>query len=189
MKLAKISLAIITSLALMLSVCLSVQASEEGSVDISATVPLTISDVSASSIGYYGATISWNTNADANSQVSYDTVYHENIDDYAYSTEDTTLVSNHSVRLTELSSGRTYHYRVRSAIPDTEFIATSGDYTFRTSSPAPSPPPTYYIDTDLFTIGKSYRISRTGEILKTIEATSEDGMLTMTIPERHHRPG
>ncbi|GAH52197.1 unnamed protein product, partial [marine sediment metagenome] len=175
------------SLVLMVSVCLPVQASEEsGEVDISATVPLTISAVSAPSIGNYGATISWKTNGDATSQVFYDTVYHEDIDDYAHRTdEDTELVTQHSVRLTELSSGRTYHYRVRSAI-GTEFEDISEeDDTFKTSSPAPAPsgPPTYYIDTDLFTIGKSYRISRTGEILKTIEATSEDGMLTMTIPE------
>ncbi|GAH61463.1 unnamed protein product, partial [marine sediment metagenome] len=127
MKLARISLAIITALALTLSVCLPVQASEEsGEVDLSATGSLTISDVSASSIGYHGATISWKTNGDATSQVFYDTVYHGDIGDYAYHTDvETTLVTEHSVRLTGLSSGRTYHYRVRSAIPDTEFIAIS----------------------------------------------------------------
>jgi len=40
-----------------------------------------------------------------------------------------------------------------------------------------------YMGTNLFDVVKSYRISRAGEILKTIEATSEDGMLTLTIPE------
>jgi len=40
-----------------------------------------------------------------------------------------------------------------------------------------------YIDTDLFGIGDSYLISDDGEILETIEATSEDEELTITIPE------
>ncbi|GAH21783.1 unnamed protein product, partial [marine sediment metagenome] len=70
MKLARISLAIILSLVLMALICPAVQAAEEiGSVDLEATVPLVISDVSASNIGYYGATISWKTNGDATSQV------------------------------------------------------------------------------------------------------------------------
>ncbi len=43
--------------------------------------------------------------------------------------------------------------------------------------------PTYYTETNLFGVVKSYRISRSGEIQKTIEATSVDGMLTITIPE------
>jgi len=48
---------------------------------------------------------------------------------------------------------------------------------------APPAPPRYYIDTNLFGIEASYRISDEGEILETIEATSEDGMLTITIIE------
>ncbi|GAI93180.1 unnamed protein product, partial [marine sediment metagenome] len=187
MKLAKIGLAIIASLALMLSVCLPVQASEDsGEVDLSATGSLTISDVSASSIGYHGATISWKTNGDATSQVFYDTEFHDNIADYAdHTIEETALVSEHSIRLTGLSSGRTYHYRVRSAvvIDGSDFIAISEDYIFKTSSRAPSPPPTYYTETNLFGTEESFRIDSDGEILKTIEATTEDGMLTMTIPE------
>ena len=48
--------------------------------------------------------------------------------------------------------------------------------------PGGAPPIYYYTKTNLFGVEKSFRISRTGEILKTIEATSEDGMLTLTIP-------
>ncbi len=55
------------------------------------------------------------------------------------------------------------------------------------ATPEIAPPPRYYtryyIDTNLFGVEKSYRISRTGEILKTIEATSADGNLTITIPK------
>jgi hypothetical protein len=53
--------------------------------------------------------------------------------------------------------------------------------------PTPPPPvgrpPTYYTKTDLFGVEERFRIDSDGEILKTIEATTEDGMLTMTIPE------
>ncbi len=47
-----------------------------------------------------------------------------------------------------------------------------------------APSPTYYYtETNLFGTEASFRISRTGEILKTIEATSADGNLTITIPK------
>jgi len=45
------------------------------------------------------------------------------------------------------------------------------------------PAPRYYVETTLFGVEEEFRISDEGEILKTIEATSEDGMLTITIPE------
>lgn len=41
--------------------------------------------------------------------------------------------------------------------------------------------PTYYLLTNLFGIEARFRIEFDGEILKKIEATSEDGMLTLTI--------
>ena len=46
--------------------------------------------------------------------------------------------------------------------------------------PAPRPPP-LVIETNLFGIEESFLISSEGEILETIEATSEDGNLTVTI--------
>jgi len=50
--------------------------------------------------------------------------------------------------------------------------------------PGPGPGPTYdYTETNLFGIEGSFRISDDGELLETIEATSDDGMLTITIPE------
>jgi hypothetical protein len=138
LKLVRIALAIIISLLLVGLICPAVQADEdEAEVDLSATAALTISDVSASSIGYYSATISWNTNGDASSQVFYDTESRASPGDYANSTtEETTRVTEHSISLAGLSSSTTYHYRVRSAIPDTKFIAISEDYTFRTLTPA-----------------------------------------------------
>ncbi|GAG99655.1 unnamed protein product, partial [marine sediment metagenome] len=44
-------------------------------------------------------------------------------------------------------------------------------------------PPTYYTDTNLFGTEESFRISSLGKILSTIEATSADGNLTITIPK------
>jgi len=121
-----------------------------GTTGVSGTVPLVTYEVSASDIGYFRATISWKTNDNATSQVFYDTKFHEDIADYAYHTdEDTTLVSEHSMTLTRLRPATTYHFRVKSVIPDTEFIAISDDYTFTTLSPPvvvippvpPAPPP------------------------------------------------
>ena len=188
-RISRLIWAAIISLTLICSFSCPIQAdTEHGEVDLTTTVPLTISDVSASSIGYYGATISWKTNGDATSQVFYDTEFHDNIALYADDTEDITPVSEHSVRLTGLSSGTTYHYRVRSAtiIEGSDFIAISGNYTFRTLSPpapGPGPAPRYYVDTSLFGVEEEFRTSLSGEVLKPIEATSEDGMLTLTIPE------
>ncbi len=141
MKLVRLALAIILSLVLLGLICPVVSADDppdedNGSVDLSATTPLTISDVVASGIGYYGATISWNTNGDASSRVFYDTESRASPGDYANSTtEEIAPISEHSVSLTGLSSSTTYHYMVRSAI-GTELIATSVDYTFRTLTPA-----------------------------------------------------
>jgi len=49
--------------------------------------------------------------------------------------------------------------------------------------PEPSPrAPALYIETNLFGVEKSFRIDSDGEILQTIEATSEDGNLTLYLP-------
>ena len=55
--------------------------------------------------------------------------------------------------------------------------------TIAAPAPGPGPAPRYYVETNLFGIEERIRISDEGEILETIEATSEDGMLTLTIPD------
>jgi len=121
-----------------------------GATGVTGSVPLVTYEVSASDIGYFTATIFWKTNGAATSQVFYDTKSHDDIADYRFETsEDTTLVSEHSVTLIRLRPRTTYHFRVRSAIPGTEFVAISDDYTFTTLSPPvvvippvpPAPPP------------------------------------------------
>ena len=46
-----------------------------------------------------------------------------------------------------------------------------------------APPTYYYTETNLFGTEESFRISSSGKILSTIEATSADGNLTITIPK------
>jgi len=43
--------------------------------------------------------------------------------------------------------------------------------------------PAYYLDTDLFSIEESYRISYGGKLRETIEAASADGMVSVSIPK------
>jgi len=136
-----------------LLVCLMLPAgpvTATGGTGVSGTVPLVTYEVSASGIGHFTAIISWETNGNATSQVFYDTKdtkSHEDIADYRFETsEDTTLVSEHSVTLIRLRPRTTYHFRVRSAIPATEFVAISDEYSFTTLSPPvvvipPAPPP------------------------------------------------
>ncbi len=54
----------------------------DGSTDVTGTIPLTATDVAASGITQTTATIAWNTNGNATSQVFYDTVSHDIITDY-----------------------------------------------------------------------------------------------------------
>ena len=117
-------------------------ASTSGTTSVTGVVPLTIRDVQASGITCHTATISWQTNGNATSQVFYDTQPHANVADYAYqSALDSTLVTSHTVQLSTLSPSTTYHYRVKSVaeIDSIEFIAISQDYTFTTSGTCVAP--------------------------------------------------
>jgi len=160
---------------------------ESDSIQGGFTVAITISDVSASKIGYYSATISWKTNCDATSQVFYDTEFHEDVADYAYHTdEDATLVAQHSIRLTGLSSSTTYHYRVRSRIPGTNFDAISPDHHFATRTPSPGPgpgPSNYYTKVNMLGETSKWRISYSGKLLKAVNITSGDGKIAIYIPK------
>jgi hypothetical protein len=88
-----------------------------------------ISEVAAGVITGVGATITWTTSESATSQVDYGLT-----DQYGQSTElDTDLVISHSVSLTGLSAGNTYHYRVRSK-DGSNHEGYSDDYTFSTGT-------------------------------------------------------
>ncbi|HEY7090425.1 MAG TPA: LamG-like jellyroll fold domain-containing protein [Tepidisphaeraceae bacterium] len=99
------------------------------------TTPPTLSTIAAGSIKPNGATISWNTNEAATSQVEFGTTT-----SYGSSTTlDTSLLSSHSVVLTALSPGTLYHYRVKSKDASGN-ITVSGDFTFTTAAADVTPP-------------------------------------------------
>ena len=177
---------------LILAVCLSLSLATavfaDSTTDITGTVPppLECSNVSATDIGYFGATILWDTNLDAASKVYYDTISRASIDDYRYTTENLTLVTDHSVRLTGLRSGTRYYYRVKSTASG-NITCISDEYTFTTRTlPSPSgPAPTLKLHLNVIIAGvsTSYEISTEGELLEKVERTSPDGKITITIPE------
>lgn len=164
------------------------RANADAAVEVTFETALIISDVTISNISYHSARVSWETNDDASSQVFYDTESHEDTIDYAYQTdEDVNLVSEHTVYLSGLSSGTTYHFRARSVANGLEVI--SDDYTFRTSSsgggggdggggddePPPSiPPPPGTTDVSDY-------IDTNGVFQNSILVESEDGFWTLAI--------
>jgi hypothetical protein len=113
---------------------------------ISGTIPLVVSGVSVSPITTTSATISWTTNGNSTSQVFYALSSYTDLGNYTPTVEDTSLVTSHSVTLTSLTSGTTYHYIIFSAIPTDGLEAITVDSTFTTlttstPTPTPTPPP------------------------------------------------
>ncbi len=100
------------------------------------TTPPVISAVTASSITSTGATITWTTNEASDSLVDYGTT-----SSYGSTTTlNATKVTSHSQALSGLTSGTTYHYRVKSRDAAGN-LGTSGDFTFTTSAPPDTTPP------------------------------------------------
>jgi hypothetical protein len=91
----------------------------------------------ASSPGLNNATITWTSSVPSDSQVEYGATTSYG----SLSTRDPALVTNHSVTVSGLSPGVTYHYRARSADGDGN-LGLSGDATFTTLSTACNPPVT-----------------------------------------------
>jgi hypothetical protein len=80
-----------------------------------------------------GATITWNTNIGASSQVVYGTSTYYG----AFSTLDANNVTNHSVTLNGLASSTLYHFYIVSG-PTGTTTATSSDMTFTTMTWTPA---------------------------------------------------
>jgi hypothetical protein len=100
------------------------------------TTPPAISAVASSNITSSGATITWATNENADTQVDYGTST-----SYGSSTDlITALSTSHSQALTGLTAGSLYHYRVKSRDAAGN-LATSGDYTFTTTAAPDTTPP------------------------------------------------
>ncbi len=93
------------------------------------TTPPVISDVSVSDVSDDSVVIRWTTDEPSTSQVEYWPGSLSNLD--------TTLVTSHSVTLTDLTSETTYHYKTRS-VDASDNLAISDEYTFTTSAAAPT---------------------------------------------------
>jgi purple acid phosphatase-like protein len=91
----------------------------------SSTVGLFISNVQATTPSPTSATITWTTNAAADSTVNYGVTTA-----YGTSQHDVTQVTQHSISLTGLTANTTYHYQVVSANASTS--VSSADFTFTT---------------------------------------------------------
>ncbi len=104
---------------------------DAGDTAVTATISLIAYSVKVSAITSSGCKISWLTNGEATSQVFFDIVRHDMPDEYSWSTScDANAISRHTVFLSELVPGRTYHFRVRSTIGD--LTAVSDDSCFST---------------------------------------------------------
>ncbi|MBP9773892.1 MAG: fibronectin type III domain-containing protein [Candidatus Peribacteraceae bacterium] len=96
------------------------------------TVPPAITNVAATNITGNSATITWNTNELADSQVEYGVTT-----TYGNSTQlPTGLVTGHNRGLSGLTAQTTYHYRVKSRDLAGN-LSVSGDYTFTTIDVTP----------------------------------------------------
>jgi hypothetical protein len=108
-----------------------VMADSNGTTEVSGTVPLLAFDIYSTNIGDDSATVSWQTNHVADSQVEYGTTT-----GYGLMTPlAPEPITDHNVPLTGLTPGTTYHFRVRSVavVDGTEFVAVSDDFTFTTT--------------------------------------------------------
>ncbi len=77
------------------------------------------------------AVVTWTTSPAADSQVEYGTTTA-----YGSSTTlDPTQVTSHSVNVSGLTAGTTYHYRVKSKVGTSGVVAISDDATFTTAQP------------------------------------------------------
>ncbi len=95
------------------------------------TTPPTISAVTSGSIAQTSATITWTTNEAADSQVAYGTS-----SSYGSATTlNTAMQTSHSVSLSGLTAGTTYHFKVTSKDASGN-SASSADTTFTTQAPA-----------------------------------------------------
>src|SRR5262245_25797277 len=104
-------------------------------VELDTTAPV-ISNVAAGGITTTGATISWTTNENSDSQVEYGTDQN-----YGQSTTlNPALVTAHSQGLSGLTAGTPYHYRVKSRDAAGN-LAVSGDFSFTTATAGDTTPP------------------------------------------------
>jgi beta-lactamase superfamily II metal-dependent hydrolase len=119
------------------------------------TTPPVISNVQSTSVTHNSATIQWTTDEASDSEVEYGTTSGS----YPLSANDGTLVTSHSIPLSNLDPSTTYYYRVKST-DSSNNTATSSEYFFTTDD---DPTPQTMTNTISMTTGtqanKTYAIS------------------------------
>ncbi len=105
-----------------------------------ATIGPQISGISAKGVGSTSATITWQTDVPASSQIEYGKTTKYGGLAPAQPKNDPTLgtsegVTSHSVLLTGLTSSTTYHFRVRSKDTTGNEAVSIDDKTFKTATP------------------------------------------------------
>jgi hypothetical protein len=99
-----------------------------------------ISGIGTTGVTSNAANVIWTTNVQSTSQVDYGTSA-----SYGTTTQlNSSMVTNHSVSLSSLISGTTYHYRVHSK-DSSGNESISGDFTFSTASAGDTTPPSVSI--------------------------------------------
>lgn len=106
-----------------------------------------------------------------------------------FSQESATVPFNSDMNLDVASSAPTGSHTI-TIVGSSSLKEHSSTLTLTVTTPAPAAgggggggTPTYYTKTNLFGTEKSFRIDSDGEVQQTIEATSKDGNLNITIPK------
>ena len=157
-------------------------------VDLSVTIALVepaVTTASATGVGTTTATLNGtltNLGSASSVEVSFEwgtsTSYSEETP-----VETRTSTGPFSATISGLSPSTTYHFRAKAG------TSYGIDRSFTTEAAGGGGGggggfgPTYYIQANLFGTEGSYHIGSSGKILETIEATSADGNLTITIPK------
>ncbi len=98
---------------------------------VDAVAPL-ITEVTVAEATFNSATITWNTDEEANSTVQYGETAYSSQEDYSYSNSKPKLsVKKHSITLTNLDPSTTYYFKVSSADAKGN-IAESSELSFKT---------------------------------------------------------
>ncbi len=100
---------------------------QQSTIPPGGSTPLIISNVQVINITPYSATVTWDTNRNANSRVDYGLTAGYEIG----STFDGAYVTSHSIDLIGLTPDTLYHFQVVSVAGDGT-LASDGDYTFTT---------------------------------------------------------
>ncbi len=99
---------------------------------ITENTPVSISSISSDTPGSSSATITWTTNEAASSTILYGTTA-----SYGSASSNTSLVTSHSITLSGLAAGTTYHFQVQATNAAGDY-ATSTDQTFTTATNPPA---------------------------------------------------